>query len=121
MIDFSKLSIHSDFNYLKRGIYHTKNIQSASLTYVYDYVQHNYGYIPMIYTGAELNNDGILWSNSIVDIYSQLFTSGADTDYITLEYWIDNNTLTLAVYDGAFPAKGYIVPVYAVIYKDYGS
>lgn len=123
MIDFTKFALHSDFNYLKRANLepHQKTITPVFLTFVTETVPLPGGYVPMVYVGAELTGDGVLWSNNIVDIYTVLPVNGSGSDYPEMTWWLTENTLTLGIYDGTpfITPIDYDIPMYAVNYLDY--
>jgi len=122
MVDLSKVNFLSSLNYLKRESSlvgnSTLTLGGAGTTVTYD-VTHNLGYVPFYTIGAEVSQDGILWSNEVVDQYTQTTLTGISNDYPTLMSWCTTTTLTIALYNNTSPVQSGAIPIYWSIYLDY--
>ena len=123
LVDLSKLGFYSGLNYLKRSSF----VGSEDLTLassgnsVQKVINHNLGYIPFFQVGADLTNDGTIWSNDVVNQYTETSISGYFPPYPTLTYWCDATNLTIDIYNGTSPASSGTRTVYWAIYLDYDS
>lgn len=123
-VDLTKLAFLSTENYLKRKatLVGSDTITLGSIgTVATKVVTHNLGYIPFFQVGADIKNDGTIWSNDLVNVYTQTSLSGTTTTYPTLLYWVTTTTLTIALYNNTSPLKTGTRTVYWAIYLDYDS
>jgi hypothetical protein len=123
-VDLTKLSFISTLNYLKRdsALVGSDTITLGSSGSVSTkVVTHNLGYIPFFQVGADIVNDGMIWSNDIVNLYTQTSLSGTSTVYPTLMYWVTTTDLTIAFYNNTSPLQTGTRTVYWAIYLDYDS
>lgn len=122
-VDETKLMFWSGANYLKRSEFSS----SASLalgglgTYATTTITHNLGYIPFFSVYADLTNDGTIWSNDIVNVFTESSISGVTTTYPTLIYYCTTTTLTIKILNNTSPLATGSRTVYWTIYLDYGS
>lgn len=121
--DLTKLGFYSALNYLKRSSF----VGSEALTLasagnsVQKVVNHALGYIPFFQVGADLTNDGTIWSNDVVNQYTETSLSGVDPPYPTLTYWCDAQNLTIDINNSTSPASSGTRLVYWSVYVDYGT
>ena len=122
-VDLTKLIFLSSLNYLKRSNFFNNDTVTlgGANTQVVKNVDHNLGYIPFIHVAADLQDNGVLWANDIVDKYTETSLSSFSNDYPTLEYWTTNNILTISIYNHTSPAATGTRRVYWGVYLDYGD
>lgn len=125
MVDLSKLSYFSGVNYLKReqslegSALVTLSAPGGEVLYT---VTHDLGYIPFVYVGADVDNDGIIWSNSKVHTFSESaseFSAGAGfISTVEISHWVTTSNLTICLTNNTFSQSGQR-RIYWVIYLDY--
>lgn len=126
LIDYSdvgsgehSLVFDSRLNYMKRGFVGSEVIAIPASGVEFHGVNHNLGYIPFFIVGAEMPDDGVIWSNNLVFKGTRGGTGGETPPQ--LRYWTTEDTLSIGLADGF--NGGEITPaprdVYWVIYLDY--
>lgn len=119
-MDISKLNFYSGANYMKRDITTgTRDMIAASgATTTYD-VPHNIGgdNVPQFLTSAEVARDKVIWRRN--QFYVGFGDGSTSPTYPELSAWITTSKLTLSLYNPT--GASVTVPVYWVIYKDYGT
>ena len=122
--DLSKLSFLSTLNYLKRD---SDLVGTAVLTLgafgatTSTTINHNLGYIPFVSVAADVNGDGFIWSNEVVNLYTQTSLSGASPLYPRLNHWVTPTQLVISLINQTSPVQTGTRPVYWAIYLDYDS
>lgn len=126
-VDLTKLNFFSGVNYLKRD---TALVGTTLLTLpaadnvVSHTVTHSLGYIPFVYVGADVDNDGIIWSNQKVHTYTDTVLSGltsTDIEQILLTHSVSTTQLVINLENLTTTEAGEQRRIYWVIYLDYGN
>lgn len=122
MTDLDKLMYFSELNVMKRS----DTFDSEQITYSSAGndsqlpIDHNLGYIPFFVAGAELFNDGIIWSNNYVHEYTESSITGASNVPPNLFYWCNNTQLTINLRNGFGTGfQSGVRNVYYGVYLDY--
>lgn len=113
-VDLTKLAFYSGANYMKREDRTTRyvDINASAFSTGQQVINYGLGFVPEIYVDIDALNDGIRWQGKRPWV-GMFDTSSPDP---TVEYWVDENNLTLRVVN---PTVGAITRrVFFVIYRD---
>lgn len=119
MPDLSKLNFFSDVNYMKRhsSTSHQSISVAAFSTGSLPPITHGQNFIPQFEVYGDLDNDGTLWARN--KLYVAMENAATTPTSPQISAWIDERDLTIQVYNPTASTK--VVPVYYVIYQDYGT
>lgn len=114
-------SYSSTANYLKKSPTlsgkATVAVSGATASYT---VTHNLGYVPFWEVATDVTNNGTLWMDEDIDIYTETSLTGVNKTFPYIDSWSDTTTLTIYITNST-ATTNWTIPISWAIYLDYGS